>query len=98
MPAAVAKAAQYARVDQLLAERNSQRSIVRATAVARMAVAKRGRKVHVASPPLPRLCPQKAQQRRWRALDLDELWTFVGRTARRRCFPFAQLTQPFRYD
>ena len=83
MPAAVAKAARYAQADQLLAERNSQRSIVRATGVARMAVAKRGREVHVTSPPLSRLRPQKAQRRRWRTLDLDELWTFVGRTARR---------------
>ncbi len=40
VPAAVAKAAQYAQVEQLLAERNSQRSIVRATGVARMSIAK----------------------------------------------------------
>jgi len=40
VPAAVAKAAQYAQVEQLLAERNSQRSIVRATGVARTTVAK----------------------------------------------------------
>ena len=40
VPAAVAKAAQYGQVDKLLTERNSQRSIVRATGVARMTVAK----------------------------------------------------------
>lgn len=40
MPAAVAKAAQYAQVEALLTERNSQRSIVRATGVARMTIAK----------------------------------------------------------
>ena len=40
VPAAVAKAAQYAQVEALLGERNSQRSIVRATGVARMTVAK----------------------------------------------------------
>ncbi len=40
VPAAVAKAAQYAQVEQLLTERNSQRSIVRATGVSRMRVAK----------------------------------------------------------
>ena len=40
MPAAVAKAAQYAQVEALLTERNSQRSIVRATGAARMTVAK----------------------------------------------------------
>ena len=40
VPAAVAKAVQYAQVEQLLVERNSQRSIVRATGVARMTIAK----------------------------------------------------------
>ncbi|WP_310392243.1 hypothetical protein [Hymenobacter sp.] len=43
-PAAVAKAAQYAQVDQLLGERNSQRSIVRVTGVSRMSIAKRIKK------------------------------------------------------
>ena len=52
VPAAVAKAAQYARVDNLLVERNSQRSIVRVTGVSRMTIAKRLKKsvVPVASP------------------------------------------------
>ena len=40
VPAAVRKAAQYAQVDALLVERNSQRSIVRVTGVARMTIAK----------------------------------------------------------
>ena len=40
VPAAVAKAAQYAQVEALLTERNSQRSIVRATGVARMTIVK----------------------------------------------------------
>ena len=44
VPAAVAKAAQYAQVDKLLEERNSQRSIVRATGVARMTIAKQVKK------------------------------------------------------
>ena len=44
VPAAVAKAAQYELVDRLLGERNSQRSIVRATGVSRMRVAKRIKK------------------------------------------------------
>ncbi|MGI4832617.1 MAG: transposase-like zinc-binding domain-containing protein [Janthinobacterium lividum] len=39
-PAAAAKAAQYAQVENLLVERNSQRSLVRATGVARVTVAK----------------------------------------------------------
>ena len=43
-PAAIAKAVQYAQVDQLLSERVSQRSIVRLTGVARMTVAKRAKK------------------------------------------------------
>ena len=37
-PAAAAKAVQYAQVEQLLVERNSQRSIERATGVARMTI------------------------------------------------------------
>ena len=44
VPAAVRKAAQYAQVDALLSERNSQRSIVRLTGVARMTIAKRLKK------------------------------------------------------
>ncbi len=40
VPAAVARALRYAQVEQLLVERNSQRSIVRVTGVARMTVAK----------------------------------------------------------
>lgn len=43
-PAAAAKAAQYAQVAKLLVERNSQRSIVRATGVARVTVAKLAKK------------------------------------------------------
>ena len=39
VPAAIAKAAQYAQVDQLLTERNSPRSIVRATGVSRRTIA-----------------------------------------------------------
>ena len=41
MLAAVRKAAQYAQVDALLVERNSQCSIARATGVARIIIAKR---------------------------------------------------------
>ena len=44
VPAAVRKAAQYAQVDALLVERNSQRSIARVTGVARMTIAKRLKK------------------------------------------------------
>ena len=44
VPAAIAKAGQYAQVDRLLAERNSQRSIVRATGVARVTIARRLKK------------------------------------------------------
>lgn len=44
VPAAVRKADQYAQVDTLLSERNSQRSIVRLTSVAGMTIAKRIKK------------------------------------------------------
>jgi len=32
---------------------------------------------------LPRLRPKKAQRKRWEALELDEMWTFVGRKKRK---------------
>ena len=44
VPAAVCKAAQYARVGALLVERHSQRSIARVTGAARMTTAKRLKK------------------------------------------------------
>ena len=43
-PAAIAKAVRYAQVDQLLLERNSQRSIMRVTGVSRTTVAGRVKK------------------------------------------------------
>ena len=49
-PAAVEKARQYAQVDQLLLERNSLRSIARATGVARNTIAKRVKRSAAASP------------------------------------------------
>ena len=44
VPAAVAKAVQYAQVDELLGERNSQRSIVRVTGGSRLRIAQRIKK------------------------------------------------------
>ena len=32
---------------------------------------------------MPRLRPKKAQRNRWEALELDEMWTFVGRKRRK---------------
>ena len=86
MSAAVRKAAQYAQVDALLGERNSQRSIVWLTGVARMPIAKRIKKAALPSPPLPPLPPRrsaKAQRKRWEVLERDELWRFVGRRKRK---------------
>ena len=58
-PAAVEKARQYAQVDQLLTERNSLRSIARATGVARNTIANRVKKsVAAGSGPAP--SPPKA--------------------------------------
>ena len=84
MPAAVvvAKAARYAQIEVLLTERNSQRSIVRATGVARMTIAKLLKKAALVLPQLPRRRTKKAQRRQPEALELDELWTFVGRRQR----------------
>ena len=57
-PAAAAKAVQYAQVDDLLSERNSQRNIARVTGVSRVTIASR-KKAQAASPPLPSLRPKK---------------------------------------
>ncbi len=51
-PAAVEKARQYAQVDQLLLERNSLRSIARATGVARNTIARRVKKSGATGPAL----------------------------------------------
>jgi len=83
VPAAAERAARYAQVEKLLAERNSQHSIVRVTGMTRMTVAKLAKKAQQASLPLPRLRPQKAQRNQWEALELDEMWTFVGRKWRK---------------
>jgi hypothetical protein len=50
-------------VEKLLVERNSQRSIVRATGVSRMTVANQAKKAQQPSPSLPRRRPKKAQRR-----------------------------------
>ena len=64
VPAAAAKAVQSAQVEQLLVERNSQRSIARATGVARVTVAKLLKKsadpFPVAAPPAVQKGPKKA--------------------------------------
>ena len=63
VPAAARKAAQYAQVDALLVERNSPRSIVRATGVARMTIAKRLKKSGGGPAPLAPTAPQKGPER-----------------------------------
>ena len=59
-PAGPARAARYAQVEKLLAERDSQRSIVRATGVARMTVAKLAKKSAAAKPALASLAAEKS--------------------------------------
>ena len=49
-PAGPARAARYAQVEKLLVERNSQRSIVRATGVSRMTVARLAKRSPAAKP------------------------------------------------
>ena len=83
VPAAAARTARYAQVDRLLAERNSQSSIVRVTGVSRVAVARLAKKAQVPAPCLPRRRSKKAQKKRWEVLELDEMWTFVGRKPRK---------------
>jgi len=50
VPAAAERAARYAQVEKLLAERTSQRSIVRVTGVSRMTVAKLAKKSAASQP------------------------------------------------
>ena len=83
VPAAVAKAAQYAQVEALLVERNAQPSIARITGVARMTIARQLKKAAAASPPLPRLRPKKTQRKEWEILELDESWSLVGHKKRK---------------
>lgn len=79
VPAAGAKAVQYAQVEKLLGERNSPRRIVRATGVGRRTIAKLLKKAAAAPPPRPKLRPKKGEKKRWAALERDELRSFVGR-------------------
>ena len=63
VPAAVAKAVQYAQVDELLSERNSQRSIVRLTGVSRMSIAQRIKK-HWPVAPRCRACARRKTRKK----------------------------------
>ncbi|WP_156176246.1 transposase-like zinc-binding domain-containing protein [Hymenobacter terrenus] len=58
-PAGPERAARYAQVEKLLVERNSQRSIVRATGVSRMTVAKLAKKSASGQPPAAALAAEK---------------------------------------
>ena len=62
-PAAVAKAVQYEQVVKLLGERNSQRSIVRATGVARMTVAKLVKKSPGQQPTIAAVTSEKSPEK-----------------------------------
>lgn len=62
-----------AQVEQLLVERNSLRSVVRAMGISRMIAAELAKKARAVSPPLPRLRSKKAQRRVGEALELDEV-------------------------
>lgn len=80
VPATVAKVAQYGQVDALLVERNSLRSIVRATGVSCMSIAKRIRKKRR---PVAHRYRIRARKQRWEVLELDEMGSFVGRKVRK---------------
>lgn len=60
VPAATERAARYVQVEKLLAERNSQRSIVRVTGVSRMTVAKLAKKSAASEPALAPPAAQKS--------------------------------------
>lgn len=59
VPAATARAVRYAQVEKLLTERNSQRSIVRATGVSRMTVARLAKKSDGPLAPVGQMAPEK---------------------------------------
>ena len=67
----------------MLSERNSQRSIARVTGVALVTIASRIKKAQAVSPPRLRLRPKKEQKKEREALELDEMWTFVGQRRRK---------------
>ena len=62
VPAAAERAARCGQVEKRLAERHSQRSIVRVTGVARLRGAKLAKKAPQAHPVLPHLRPKTAPQ------------------------------------
>ena len=66
--ASVAKAAHYVQVETLLTERNSQRSILLATGVARMTIVKLLKRAALVSPRLLRRQTKKTQRRKPEAL------------------------------
>ena len=62
-PAGPERAARYAQVEKLLVERNSQRSIVRATGVSRVTVAKLAKKSAGGLAPAAPLAAQKGAEK-----------------------------------
>ena len=76
MLTAVRKAAQYAQVDALFSEHNSQRRIAQLTGIARMTIAKRIKKSggSLAAPTALAKSPVQAGE----VFELDEFWSFVG--------------------
>jgi transposase-like protein len=60
LPAAAERATRYAQVEKLLAERNSQRCIVRVTGVSRMTVAKLAKKSAAGEPGLAPAAVEKS--------------------------------------
>ncbi|WP_152559931.1 hypothetical protein [Hymenobacter sp. IS2118] len=59
----MAKALQYAQVDELLGERNSQRSIARVTGISRVTIASRIKKSASGFAGAPALAPQKGPEK-----------------------------------
>ena len=80
-PAAVVKAVQYAQVDDLLSERNSQRSIARVTGVSRVTIASRIKKRRRLRRYFPAYAPKgsrKRNGRRWNWMKCGRLWANGG--------------------
>ena len=76
-PAAVVKAVQYVQFDDLLRAQFAAQYCPRDGRLAGDDC-QSDKKAQAASPALPRLRPKKEQKKEWEALELNEMWTFVG--------------------
>jgi len=83
VPAAVRRADQHAQMDALLVEDDSQRNITSAMGVARVTITKQLKKVATPPLPLPSQHPKKTLKKRWEALEISKIGSFVNSKKRK---------------